>query len=272
MIVKANCKINLGLFVTRKREDGYHELQTVMLPVRELYDVVEVERIDGCDVQFEGSGIEVDCPADKNLCVRAARLMQERYCVGGVKVKLDKRVPFGAGLGGGSSDATAVIVALNEVYSLGLDKPTLASLAAELGSDTPFFVYNTPQLCEGRGEIMSPADVDLSGLWLAVAKPENEGVSTKEAYSGIKPKMPTASLTELLKRDRSEWQGSVVNDFEPHIFEAHPAIKALKQSMLDAGAVYAAMSGSGSAVFGLFRERPALELGEEIFLHIEYIE
>jgi 4-diphosphocytidyl-2-C-methyl-D-erythritol kinase len=119
---------------------------------------------------------------------------------------------------------------------------------------------------------MSPVDVDLSGLWLAVAKPENEGVSTKEAYSGIKPKMPVENLTELLKRDRSEWQGCVVNDFEPHIFEAHPAIKKLKQSMLDAGAVYAAMSGSGSAVFGLFRERPALELGEEIFLHIEYIE
>jgi 4-diphosphocytidyl-2-C-methyl-D-erythritol kinase len=158
------------------------------------------------------------------------------------------------------------------VYSLGLDKPTLASLAAELGSDTPFFVYNTPQLCTGRGEIMTPADVDLRGLWLAVAKPENEGVSTKEAYSGIKPKMPAESLTQLLRRDIGEWQGSVLNDFEPHIFEAHPTIKMLKQRMLDAGAAYAAMSGSGSAVFGLFNEKPTLELGSEIFLHIEYIE
>lgn len=272
MIIRANCKINLGLFVTRKREDGYHELETVMLPVRGLYDVVEVERMAVEGVQFEGSGIEVDCPANKNLCVRAARLMQERYGVGGISIKLDKRVPFGAGLGGGSSDATAVIVAVNDVYSLGLDKPTLASLAAELGSDTPFFVYNTPQLCTGRGEIMTPADVDLRGLWLAVAKPENEGVSTKEAYSGIKPKMPAESLTELLRRDIGEWQGSVLNDFEPHIFEAHPTIKALKQRMLDAGALYAAMSGSGSAVFGLFRERPELTLGEETFLHIEYIE
>lgn len=272
MTIRANCKINLGLFVTRKREDGYHELQTVMLPVSELYDVVDVERMECEGVQFEGKGIEVDCPAEKNLCVRAARLMQERYGVGGISITLDKRVPFGAGLGGGSSDATAVVVAVNEIYSLGLDKPTLAALAAELGSDTPFFVYNTPQLCEGRGEIMSPVDVDLSGLWLAVAKPMNEGVSTKEAYSGIKPKMPAESLTQLLKRDKSEWQGSVLNDFEPHIFEAHPTIKALKQSMLDAGALYAAMSGSGSAVFGLFSERPTLTLDADTFLHIEQIE
>lgn len=272
MTIRANCKINLGLFVTRKREDGYHELQTVMLPVSELYDVVEVERMETSGVHFEGSGIEVDCSVDKNLCVRAARLMQERYGVGGMSIKLDKRVPFGAGLGGGSSDATAVVVAVNEIYSLGLDKPTLASLAAELGSDTPFFVYNTPQLCEGRGEVMSPVEVDLSGLWLAVAKPLGESVSTKEAYSGIKPKMPSASLTELLKRDKGEWQGSVLNDFEPHIFAAHPTIKALKQSMLDAGAIYAAMSGSGSAVFGFFDERPTLQLPTDTFLHIEHIE
>lgn len=272
MTIKANCKINLGLNVTRKREDGYHELETVMLPVCGLYDVVDVERVGGDTVSFHGCGIEVDCPAEKNLCVRAARLMQERYGVGGVAVRLDKRVPFGAGLGGGSSDATAVIVAINDIYELGLDKPTLASLAAELGSDTPFFVYNTPQLCTGRGEIMTPVDIDLGGLWLAVAKPLNEGVSTKEAYSGIKPKMPARKLVEVLKDDIATWQTSVVNDFEPHIFAAHPVIAKLKQSMLDAGAVYAAMSGSGSAVFGLFRERPRLMLNEDTFLHIEKIE
>lgn len=272
MTIRANCKINLGLFVTRKREDGYHELQTVMLPVRGLYDLVEVERMDGDGVCFEGCGIEVDCPADKNLCVRAARLMQERYGVGGIRIKLDKRVPFGAGLGGGSSDATAVVVAVNDIYNLDLDKPTLAALAAELGSDTPFFVYNTPQLCEGRGEVMSPVDVDLRGLWLAVAKPLNDSVSTKEAYSGIKPKMPAESLVALLQRDKREWQGSVVNDFEPHIFAAHPVIAELKQSMLDAGAVYAAMSGSGSAVFGLFAEQPILDLGADVFLHTELID
>ena len=170
MIFKANCKINLGLDVVRKREDGYHELETVMLPVVGLYDIVGVEPI-ASGVEFRGIGIEVDCPMEKNLCVRAARLMQERYNIGGVGIVLDKRVPFGAGLGGGSSDATAVILAINEIYNLALDKSMLSALAAELGSDTPFFVYNSPMLCTGRGEIMSPAKVDLSGLWLVVAKP-----------------------------------------------------------------------------------------------------
>lgn len=267
MIIKANCKINLGLDVVRKREDGYHELVTVMLPVIGLYDVVKVEHaVSG--IEFCGEGIEVDCPMEKNLCVRAARLMQERYGVGGVSIVLDKCVPFGAGLGGGSSDATAVIVAINEIYNLGLDKRVLSALAAELGSDTPFFVYNRPMLCTGRGEIMQPVEVDLSGLWLVVAKP-SEGVSTAEAYRGVKPSAPATPLTELLKRPIEEWQGSVKNDFEPHILAAHPDILAIKNQMLDAGAVYASMSGSGSAVFGLFREQPQIEFAADVFVHIE---
>ena len=183
---------------------------------------------------------------------------------------LDKRVPFGAGLGGGSSDATAVIIAINEIYNLGLDKSVLSALAAELGSDTPFFVYNSPMLCTGRGEIMSPAKVDLSGLWLVVAKPA-EGVSTAEAYRGVKPAVPATPLTELLSRPIEEWQGSVKNDFEPHILAAHPDILAIKNKMLDAGTVYASMSGSGSAVFGLFRECPKIEFADDVFLHIEHI-
>lgn len=269
MIIKANCKINLGLNVLRKREDGYHELETVMLPVKGLYDVVEVERIES-GVLFEGVGIEVDCPDDKNLCVRAARLMQERYNIGGVRIKLDKRVPFGAGLGGGSSDATAVIMAINEIYKLGLDNPTLASLAAELGSDTPFFVYNRAMLCKGRGEVMEKIDVDLSGLWLVVAKPES-GVSTAEAYRGVRPATPEIPLTELLKRPIGEWQGSVVNDFEPHILAAHKDIADIKSSLIDAGALYASMSGSGSAVFALFSDKPELTLPTDIFVHVERI-
>lgn len=269
MILKANCKINLGLNVLRKREDGYHELETVMLPVEKLYDVVEVEHIES-GVVFEGVGIEVDCPDDKNLCVRAARLMQERYNIGGVSIKLDKRVPFGAGLGGGSSDATAVIMAINEIYNLGLDSPTLASLAAELGSDTPFFVYNRAMLCKGRGEIMEQIDVDLSGLWLVVAKPES-GVSTAEAYRGVRPATPETPLTELLKRPIDEWQGSVVNDFEPHILAAHKDIADIKSSLIDAGALYASMSGSGSAVFALFGDKPELSLPTDIFVHVERI-
>ncbi len=270
MILRANCKINLGLRVVRKREDGYHELQTVMLPVRELYDTLSVERTDGTDVEFRQSGIVVDCPADKNLVVRAARLMQQRYALCGVRITLDKRVPFGAGLGGGSSDATAVIVAMNDIFALDLSVATLAALAAELGSDTPFFVYNAPQYCTGRGEIMSPVNVDLSGLWLVVVKP-NESVSTAEAYSGVKPQMPVDDLCELLRGPIEEWQGRVVNDFEPHIFAAHPRIAALKESLLAQGALYASMSGSGSALFGLFGEYPEVKFDDDIFVHIEQL-
>lgn len=271
MQLKANCKINLGLHVLRRREDGYHELETVMLPVAGLYDIIDIEPQEGDDILFASRGIIIDCPEDKNLCVRAARLMQERYSTCGVRITLHKRVPFGAGLGGGSSDATAVIVAMNDIFELGLDKATLAAHAAELGSDTPFFVYNTPQLCTGRGEIMHPIDVDLSGLWLAVVKREGESVSTKEAYSGIMPRIPEHSLTELLRHNREEWQHSIVNDFEPHIFLAHPTIAELKSRLLDAGALYAAMSGSGAALFALYRERPMLNLPEDTFIHIEQL-
>lgn len=252
--------------VLRRREDGYHDLETVMFPVRELYDILDIERADS-GVVFRGEGIVVDCPEDKNLCVRAARLMQERYGVGGVEITLDKRVPFGAGLGGGSADATVVIMAINDLYNLNLEKPTLASLAAELGSDTPFFVYNRAMLCEGRGEIMSPVDIDLKGLWLVVAKPEG-GVSTAEAYRGVKPRVPEVRLTELLMQPIEDWQGSVTNDFEPHILVAHPEIAELKDYLLSEGAVYASMSGSGSAVFGLFKEQPNISLNG-VFMHIE---
>ena len=270
MRLKANCKINLGLNVLRKREDGYHDLETVMLPVKGLYDVLDVEAIDS-GVEFTGVGIEVDCPEDKNLCVRAVRLMQSRYAIEGVAVRLDKRVPFGAGLGGGSSDATAVIMAINEIYALGLDRPTLASLAAELGSDTPFFVYNRPMLCEGRGEIMSEVDVDLRGLWLVVVKPPF-GVSTGEAYSGVKPHIPDCCLMSLIDRPIEQWQGSVVNDFEPHILLAHPTIALLKEEMLRRGALYASMSGSGSALFAIYDYKPALSLPDDCFVHIEVVE
>lgn len=270
MIINAHCKINIGLRVVRRREDGYHDLQTIMYPVRELYDLITIEANDGCDIEFEGRGIVVDCPAEKNLVVRAARLMQQRYSTRGVRITLDKRVPFGAGLGGGSADATAVICAMNELFVLGLDRPTLASLAAELGSDTPFFVYDVPQYCTGRGEIMEPVDVDLRGKWLVVAKPQ-EGVSTAEAYGGVRPAVPDTDLCELVARPIEQWQQSVVNDFETHILVSHPQIAEIKQSLLAAGASYAAMSGSGSAVFAIFDQQPTLNLSADTFIHCEQV-
>lgn len=266
MILRANCKINLGLDILRRREDGFHDLETVMIPVPELYDVVEVERSDGCSL-FEQSGLTVDCDAEDNLCMKALRLMQRLYGVGGAHIRLEKRVPFGAGLGGGSSDATAVILALNKLFELGLSETRLVGIAAMLGSDTAFFVRNTPQLCTGRGEKMEPIELPLQGKYLAIAKP-SEGVSTKEAYAGVKPAVPAVRLSEALRRPVEEWQGLVKNDFEPHIFAAHTAIAELKQAMLDAGAVYASMSGSGSAVFSIFENRPNLDIATNNYLKI----
>ena len=251
MILRANCKINLGLDVLRRRADGFHDLETVMFPVKGLYDIVEVTRTDRSGAEFVAEGIAVDCPAEDNICLKAFHLMRDRYGVDGVRIRLDKRVPFGAGLGGGSSDATMVVLALDALFELKLSEDVLIDCAAALGSDTAFFVRNSPQLCTGRGERMEPIEIDLSGMTLVVIKPE-EGVSTREAYSGVRPRVPEVALRERVALPVSAWQGVVTNDFEEHILAAHPSIAATKQSLLDRGAVYASMSGSGSAVFGLF--------------------
>ena len=266
MKMRANCKINLGLDILRRREDGYHDLETVMVPVHGLYDELTIERIAGDGVLFESAGLKVDCPADKNLCIKAFQLMKERYGVGGVYLRLDKRVPFGAGLGGGSSDATMTLLALNELFALHLPESELIALAAELGSDTAFFVRNTPQRCTGRGERMEPIDLNLQGLWLVLVKPD-EGVSTREAYAGVVPQLPEIPLRERLQRPLSEWQACVKNDFEPHIFAAHPRLAAIKAELLQAGAVYTAMSGSGSTIFGLFDDEKKARLVDTPYIY-----
>lgn len=265
MEIKANCKINIGLDVLRRRADGYHDLSTVMVPVKGLYDVLIVEQAEKSSLSIVG--IEVDCDPEQNICMKALRLMQQRYGIGEVSITLDKRIPFGAGLGGGSADGTAVILVLNNIFSLGLDEATLISLAAELGSDTAFFVRNTPQLCEGRGEIMTPIELDLTGYWLVLIKPD-ANVSTREAYAGVVPAIPELSLTEQLQKPIAEWQGCVKNDFEKSVFATHPIIADFKQKMIDAGATYASMSGSGSTVFGLFASK---EQAESLAQYTPYI-
>ena len=266
MILKANCKINIGLDVLRRREDGYHDLSTVMIPVKGLYDDVEVVPCDGPS-SFLVKGIEVDCDTEQNICMKALRLMQRRYHIGEAAITLTKRIPFGAGLGGGSADGTMVLLALNEVFALGLDEATLIDLASELGSDTAFFVRNTPQLCEGRGEQMTPIELDLSGYTLVLIKPD-EGVSTREAYAGVKPAIPPTTLTERLSAPIEEWQASVKNDFEVSVFVSHPRLKLFKQQLLDGGAAYAAMSGSGSTLVGIFKDRVKAEAFREITPYI----
>ena len=256
MKIRANCKINIGLDVLRRREDGYHDLSTVMIPVKGLYDEVTV--VAAAESSLTILGIEVDCDPEQNICMKALRLMQKCYGIGEASITLDKRVPFGAGLGGGSADGTAVILALNDIFALGLDEATLIALASELGSDTAFFVRNSPQLCEGRGEIMTPIELDLAGYWLVLIKPD-ANVSTREAYAGVVPAIPELSLTERLQKPIAEWQGCVKNDFEKSVFAAHPIIGEIKQELIDAGATYASMSGSGSTVFGLFASKEAAE-------------
>ncbi|MFI3328453.1 MAG: 4-(cytidine 5'-diphospho)-2-C-methyl-D-erythritol kinase [Rikenellaceae bacterium] len=258
MIIHANCKINLGLNVTHRRDDGFHELCTVMLPVKELYDIVTVDLTSTNEIEFHSEGLKIDCKAENNLCIKAAKLTLERYnkTDQGVSITLDKRVPFGAGLGGGSSDATAVIMALNKLLELNLTEQQLIDLAAELGSDTAFFVRNTPQYCTGRGEIMQPMPKEfcelIDTLRIEITKPEKINISTREAFSGIKPHQPETPLLKLLEEPIETWQESIKNDFEPHIFAAHPTLQEIKNNYQKQGAIYTAMSGSGSTIFALF--------------------
>lgn len=268
MKLRANCKINIGLNILRKREDGYHDLDTVMYPVRELYDEIEIEKSG--ELQFMNEGIAVDCPVEKNLCYKAWKLFHDQYNIGNVRLVLRKNVPFGAGLGGGSSDATMTLIALNELYGLELSEEQLIEEASKLGSDTAFFVKNTPQLCQGRGEIMTPVSLpQLSGKWLLLVKPE-EAVSTREAYTGITPVVPEKSLGELLKVPVEEWNGSVVNDFEKNVFASHPLLGKIKKDLNQMGAEYSAMSGSGSTMFGIFSRKPDISgFDDEYFVHLE---
>lgn len=270
MKLRANCKINIGLDVLRRRPDGFHDVSTVMVPVRELYDRLEIE--PAAETVLVQRGLAIDCPPSENICLRAWRLMHERYGAGPVRIVLDKRVPYGAGLGGGSADATAVVSGVDALFGLRLAETELIGCAAALGSDTAFFVRNTPQLCTGRGEVMRPVSPALDGWTLLIVKPD-EVVSTREAYAGVRPAMPAESLEELMRQPVTAWQGRVKNDFEAHVFAAHPRLAALKKSLSEAGAVYASMSGSGSALFGLFddsvRAQNYTPPFDGVFLHTE---
>lgn len=248
MKLSPNCKINIGLRVVRKREDGYHDLETIFYPVYGLHDELEVEIAD--EFAFLQDGIEVDCLPTDNLIYKVYQRMQEHFPqIGNVRIRFKKNIPFGAGLGGGSSDAAHMAIALNDLFQLGLTQKQLAEEVRPLGADCPFFIYNTPCYAEGIGDKLTPISLNMSGMRLVMIKPDC-GVSTKEAYAGIKPK----GSSELFKvvQNGSELFKVATNDFEDTVFVAHPEIAEIKQRLLDAGAVYAAMSGSGSTVFGLF--------------------
>ena len=263
MLLFPNCKINIGLRVVRKREDGYHDLETIFYPVYGLHDELEVNRVSGIGNRVSGvgfsfiqEGLAVDCPAEDNLIIKCYQRMRAKYPqIGDVRIRFKKNIPFGAGLGGGSSDAAHMAIALNEIFALGLTREQLAEEVRPLGADCPFFIYNTPCYAEGIGDKLTPISLDLSGLRLIMIKP-NCAVSTREAYSGIirHPEVE-GQIKQALNEGLSleVMHSLLINDFEKTVFPLYPEIAEIKQRLLDAGAVYAAMSGSGSTVFGLFQ-------------------
>ena len=279
MITYPNVKLNLGLRVLRRREDGYHDLDTLFIPCDRFHDTLEI--ITGDDysrtsahLQETYSGAQlaqgitpdgklmvtlarkegVDWDPLKDLTARAYGLLAEGHKLPPMKIYLEKTSPVGAGLGGGSADAAFALRMIAELAGLEISNAELAALAARLGSDCAFFIFNRPMLGSGRGEILEPFDIDLSGYRVEVIVPEGIAVSTADAYRGIVPKEPEMPLREALKHPVEQWKSLVVNDFEKTVFAKHPRLAEIKQELYEAGAVYASMSGSGSALFALYRK------------------
>ena len=252
-------KINLGLNIVERRPDGYHNLETVFYPVP-IKDVLEVFPMDekfpsSVDCDLKVSNIQIEGDEQKNLVVRAYQLLKQDFPqqMQRVHAHLFKRIPTQAGMGGGSSDCAVMISLLNDLFGLGLNNQQMIDYAARLGADCPFFVLNRPVYAEGIGERMQPIHLDLSSWVLAIVRP-NIPVSTKEAFSYIHPKRPAKNCREIVAQPVETWRDELTNDFETSVFQIHPEIGQIKDDLYQMGAVYAAMSGSGSALFGLFRK------------------
>ena len=256
-----NCKINLGLHVVGKRPDGYHNLETIFLPVTDLCDELEITEqspTSGCAAHAPSmiqDGITLDNVPEDNLCMKAWRLLHEEFGIPAVNIRLKKGIPFGAGLGGGSSDAAFTLKMLNEMFSLHLNDTDLERRAAMLGADCAFFIQNRAAYATGIGDQLENIEIRNSKFEVKIEIPEGEHVSTKEAYGGLRRDLfgtPRPDLREAVRRPIEEWCRLIVNDFENSVFPAHPAIAALKEEMYRRGALYASMTGSGAAVFGFF--------------------
>ena len=259
MLFFPNAKINIGLNITSKRADGYHNLESIFYPIS-WRDILEI--IPSKQLSFESTGLSI--PLHDNLCLKAYVLMKSHYDIAPVSIHLHKNIPIGAGLGGGSSDAAFTLMALNTIFELGLEKDELKKMAAQLGADCPFFIDNTPSLASGIGELLNSIDLDLSNYHLLVVKPD-VFVSTAEAFSAIVPQTPTLSLQEEIKMSIEKW--TLKNDFEDSIFPQYPELLELKKSLIQAGALYASMSGSGSSIYGIFSEKPQLEFDNYQLFH-----
>lgn len=262
MITFPCAKINLGLNIVSKREDGYHNLETVFYPIP-LCDALEIKYMGekfpsdvDCDLKITGN--TVDCDEQSNLVVKAYNLLAADYQLPRVHAHLYKHIPSQAGLGGGSSDAAFMIRLLDERFRLNIGNPEMERYAAKLGADCAFFIEAEPSYAEGIGDVLMPVDGpkgNLDGYYLAVVKPD-VAVSTKDAYAAITPKKPAKCCRDIVRQPIETWKDELVNDFEEPIFKMHPELASIKEKLYEQGAVYAAMSGSGSAIFGIFREEP----------------
>ena len=248
-----NCKINLGLHVVGRRPDGYHNLETLFLPVHDLCDELEINPSTASHTTMRQEGIVLDNAPGDNLCMKAYRLLHDEFRIPPVEILLRKHIHFGAGLGGGSSDAAFTLKMLNQMFALGLSVKELEQHAAQLGADCAFFIQNRPAYATGIGDQLQPLDLDLSAYRIAIEIPPDEHVSTREAYSGLHLlDCPRPDLRQAVRQPIAQWRDTIVNDFEASGFPAHPAVARLKAQLYRRGALYASMTGSGAAVFGLF--------------------
>jgi len=252
MIIFPNAKINLGFNILNKREDGYHDIESCCYPVP-WHDGLEV--MAAASFAFHSYGLEVPGDPGTNLCVKAYHLLKKDFDIPPVAFHLLKQIPIGAGLGGGSADGAFALKLLNDLFDLKLSSLKLKAYALALGSDCPFFIQNQPVITEGRGEKLSPVNLDLTGYYLVIHHP-GIYISTKEAYSGVKPQLPGQSIKQVLAQPIKDWKQLLRNHFEASVFKNHPAIAQLKDEMYKAGALYASMTGSGSTVYSLFANKP----------------
>jgi 4-diphosphocytidyl-2-C-methyl-D-erythritol kinase len=257
MISFPHCKINLGLYITAKRQDGYHDLDTVFYPVP-IHDILEF--VEAGEPKFHLTGLPIMGVAADNLCQKAYQLLKSKHpSIPSIEIHLHKLIPMGAGLGGGSSDGAFMLRMLNEQFNLGLSKDELREMALELGSDCPLFIEDKPAHGLGRGEILNPIALSISSWWLALVNPGIH-VSTKTAFSAVSPKPAPIDLARKILEPVESWKNWLSNDFEDSVFKIHPEISNIKDSLYTQGATYASMTGTGSTVYGLFRERPTLQL------------
>jgi 4-diphosphocytidyl-2-C-methyl-D-erythritol kinase len=264
MIVFPNSKINIGLNIINRRPDGYHNLETIFYPLN-IKDALEI--IEADELSFESSGLEIPGRLEDNLCIKGYHLLKKDFKLPPIKIHLHKRIPIGAGLGGGSADAAFFIRLLNQNFNLGLTDDQMVDYARRLGADCAFFIQNKPVFAFDKGDEFEPVKLDLSKYKIVLVMPPVH-VSTAEAYSGVKPAPVQQSLMELIYKPVTEWKNYIKNDFEVSVFKNNPVIRGVKAALYESGAIYASMSGSGASVFGIFDELPdlsELEKTNEVF-------